>query len=131
MRYLFSDEEKLTLSMELAKESQEADRIKDHKKSVMADFNSQIAEHDERRSELAGKVTNGFEYRDVECEVEYHKPKKNQKTFVRVDTGEIFSELMDNSDMTLFNQWQMDHPEEETELIVKKFKFGTPENPTF
>jgi hypothetical protein len=120
LRYLFSDDEKLVLSMELAKINQEIERIDESKKVAMADFRNQLVAAGEKCSELAGKVTNGFEYRDIECQVEYHKPKRNQKTFTRLDTGEILIDLMTQEDLNLFTQ-----PEPDGDIKVKHFTFPT------
>lgn len=111
LRYLFSDEEKLALSMELAKVNQEIERIDEAKKVAMADFRNQLAIAGERCSDLANKVSNGFEFRDIECQVEYHKPKRNQKTFTRLDTGEILIDLMTPEDLNLWNQFELDRIE--------------------
>ena len=110
LRYLFSDEEKLALSMELAKVNQEISRIEESKKVAMTDFRNQLVIAAEGCTDLAGKVANGFEYRDIECQVEYHKPKRNQKTLTRLDTGEILIDLMTPEDLNLFNQPEIDLP---------------------
>lgn len=124
LRYLFTDEEKLGLSLELAKVNQEMESIEEEKKEAMADYRNRLLTKQGRCSVLAQKVTTGFEFRNIECEVEYHVPKRNQKTFVRKDTGEMFIDLMTDEDMTLFNQYERQHKDDVP--VVKEFDFGTP-----
>ena len=105
LRYLFSDEEKLVLSMELAKVNQEVNKIEEAKRTANAEFRQKIAETSERVNDIAMKISSGYEYREIECEVQYHTPKRNQKTLTRTDTGEVMIDLMTNDDLNLFNQY--------------------------
>lgn len=104
LQHNFSQDEMLQLSKELAIANQEMDRLDEQRKSVTSDFKAKIDHQKSVIGVYSSKVNNGYEFRIVECEVEYHKPKKGNKTISRLDTGESWVETMDNADYNLFNQ---------------------------
>ena len=77
--------------------------------------------------------------RDVECEVKYHTPSKNQKTWINPFTKDEIVEEMDPLDHNLFNLHKEDEtdegseetPETPTKGRGKKKKTETPDNDTF
>jgi hypothetical protein len=60
---------------------------------------------------LSRQVSDGWELREVECEVEYHKPDKGKKTVTRKDTNRSTVEPMESWEWNLFTQ----EPEENEE----------------
>lgn len=98
VRYDYSAVEKDKLSDLLANKVQELESIKMSKKSAMAQYKAQEDSMSQEINELATKVSNNYEYRDLPCEVIYNQPRRGVKTFIRSDTGTIFTEDMNDSD---------------------------------
>jgi hypothetical protein len=51
-------------------------------------------------------VASGYEIREVECEVKYHKPEQGKKTIIRKDNNSKIIEKMTSEEWNLFNQEQ-------------------------
>ncbi|MDR0756294.1 MAG: hypothetical protein LBF85_00415 [Tannerella sp.] len=115
LKYEFTADELRELSNQLANKNLELRQKEEAKKSVVAEFGSQITVCREQINSLSDKVAGGYEYRDVSCTVEWHTPCRNQKTIVRSDTGASWTEPMNDADFTLFNQWERKEAEAETE----------------
>lgn len=105
VRYDFTASEIHDLSMDLANKTKELAAITDEKKSATSQFTARINEVKASTNKLSNLVTDGFEFRDVDCEVQYHKPEQGKKTFIRLDTNKVVAvETMSEFDYTLFNQ---------------------------
>lgn len=104
LRYDFNASEIHDLSMNLAKTVQDLAQVEADKKATNAGFKGQIDEHKSNISDLSSKISNGYEFRDVECEVIYHKPENGKKTIIRSDNGKAIIEKMTHEDNNLFNQ---------------------------
>lgn len=111
LKHVFTEQELLALSEDLAVKNQDLMSVENEKKSVVSGYGSRINEIKEGIGALSNKVANKFEHREVDCEVQYHTPEKGIKTLTRGDTGESFTEKMSEMDYDLFNQFQ----EEENE----------------
>lgn len=112
LEYYFSDDEKLEMSQQLAVETQNKRRLEDQKKAVTSQYGSQISEKVEAINNLSDKLASGYEYRNIECSVQWHTPVKNKKTLTRNDTGQNWVENMTEYDHNLFNQYQEKQQEE-------------------
>ena len=88
LRCNFSEEEMKQLSLELARAAQEETEAEEEKKATMAQFAESIASCKAKVSSLARKINNGYEMRNVECEVRLDDPSAGMATVVRLDTGE-------------------------------------------
>jgi hypothetical protein len=108
LEYHFTDEERLDMSKQLAAETQNKCRLEDQKKAVASQYGTQISEKAETINSLADKLASGYEFRNIDCTVEWHTPSKNKKTMTRQDSGESWTENMTEYDHNLFNQWQED-----------------------
>lgn len=106
LEYYFTDDEKMQMSQQLAVETQNKRRLEDQKKAVTSQYGSQINEKAESINSLSDKIASGYEYRNIECTVQWHTPSKNKKVITRSDTGENFVENMTEYDHNLFNQYQ-------------------------
>lgn len=106
LEYYFTDDEKMQMSQQLAVETQNKRRLEDQKKAVTSQYGSQINEKAESINSLSDKIAAGYEYRNIECTVQWHTPTKNKKLITRSDTGENFVENMTEYDHNLFNQYQ-------------------------
>ncbi len=89
LRYDFTEQEFLEHARTLGRMNQELAAAEERRKSVSADLAADVKRHQDEVSRQSRLVSNGYEYRDVECEVRYHSPEKAKKTIVRLDTGEV------------------------------------------
>lgn len=105
LRYDFTAVEVHELSVQLAKKNKEVVSLEEEKKAINSQFKSKIDEATASVNVLAEKVASGFEYREVECEVIYHKPQQGKKTVIRKDSNKKTSvETMTDYEWNLFNQ---------------------------
>jgi hypothetical protein len=116
LRYDFSAVEVHDLSMSMANKTQEFASIEGEKKAITSQFSSKLNILKESINSLADKVASGYEMREVECDIQYHKPEQGKKTYIRKDTGAKIVEKMDSSDFNLWNQYN----EEENEPVLKQ-----------
>lgn len=103
LKYVYSEEERVALSIDLATCNNKLTALENEKKTYVSQIAASINEHKERIAGLSNKVANGYEFREVECEVTFNKPKNGRKTIVRMDTGEEWEEAMLAEDYNLFN----------------------------
>jgi hypothetical protein len=92
LKYMFTREEKEAFSEKLARKIKEAELAELRKKDVVKSLDSDIAKVKTEISDIAGKVQNGYEYRNIDCEVTYNYDTR-LKTTVRLDTKEIISDI--------------------------------------
>jgi hypothetical protein len=116
LTYSFSPSEMKELSQELANKNLELQRNENAKKSIVSDYASRITACKEAISLLSNNVAQGYEMREVTCEVRYHEPDRNMKLTTRLDTNESWTEPMTDADFTLFTQWQEAEVESESEF---------------
>ena len=117
VKHNYTNDELLFLSEDMAVKNQELRQQEDEKKSVLSQYSSHINELKESISNLATKVANRFEHREVECEVEYHKPEQDVKTLTRKDNSASWTEKMTEFDYDLFNQFNGEEGEDPKEDI--------------
>lgn len=88
LRYEFTMEEVLDKGKELARKINEVPEAQSRKKAII----TQVKEQEERAepdiATLSRQVSNGYEYRHIECKILYHTPNAGMCTLVRLDTGE-------------------------------------------
>ena len=106
LRYDFTEAERLELGRELSLKNQELRQLEDSKKSVVAEYSSRLTIAKEQINVLSDKVASGYETRDIYCDLQYHCPERNKKTYTRTDNGEAWVEAMTDVDHNLFNQWE-------------------------
>lgn len=92
LRHDFTEREKKEIATALANANQNKVSLEDQKKRVDADLKAQITEVESVISRECRKYTNGYEYRDIECEVWLHHPAKGKKTTFRKDSHELVRE---------------------------------------
>lgn len=98
LRYDFSAEEFAAHARELARLNQELARFVDHKKQITANLAADQKQKESDVADASRLVSNGYEYRDVACEVRYHDPENGKKTVIRLDTGEIVKTVFMSGD---------------------------------
>lgn len=104
LRYQFEDHEIEQLGKDLSEMVQSHSELEFEKKSVMKSFNEALKAKMKFIHETARKVNDGYEYRDVACEVEMNNPVYGRKKITRLDTGAYWDEQMEDDEYDLFNQ---------------------------
>lgn len=105
LRYDFTAVEIHDLSLELAKKTKELSSLAEEKKTVTSQYSARLNEVKATTNKLSNQVADGWEYREIDCEVIYHKPQQGKKTIIRKDTDKIaMIETMSEYDHNLFNQ---------------------------
>lgn len=88
LRWIFTSPEILEISKRLAEKNGNVVTLEDEKKRATKDYAARIATVENEVSDLARKVTNGYEFRDIDCRVVFDTPKPGMKTITRLDTME-------------------------------------------
>jgi hypothetical protein len=88
LKCILTEDETRIYGMDLARSNASKDESEERKKEVDAQLKAEIESHSTRALNLARKINNGYEYRDVECLTEFDFTK-NSATITRVDTGEV------------------------------------------
>ena len=100
LKCLFTREEKEVFSDELARKIGELREKEGRKKEIMKSLDSEAAAMERQISELARKIKDGYEHRDVQCECTYDYAEGKKYT-TRMDTGEIIKAVMLTADELL------------------------------
>jgi hypothetical protein len=105
LRYDFTAVEIHDLSLQLANKDKEVKSLMQEKKSVTSQFTAKINEAEASRGKLSNQVSDGFEYRDIDCEVVFNQPTPGKKTIIRKDSNTLVSvEAMTTADYDLINE---------------------------
>jgi hypothetical protein len=104
LRYDFSAPEIYELSLRLANKHKEVTRQEEEKKSVVSQYAAKINELKASINNLSNNVSEGYEFREVECTVEFNKPEMGKKTLTRKDNQQTIVERMENWEFNLFTQ---------------------------
>jgi hypothetical protein len=86
----FTEEEKVALAQEMAQATVKKADLENALSEISAQYKADIKAQENLIRMAATKIHDGYEYRDVECEVEFNVPERGQKTITRSDTGETF-----------------------------------------
>jgi hypothetical protein len=112
LRYDFTAPEVHDLSVQLANETKKVGALTEEKKSVVSQWTAKINEAKAACNSLSFKVADGYEHREVECEVLLNTPKNGKKTIIRKDSNKrvgvedmtTFDWAKINEENNLFNQ---------------------------
>jgi hypothetical protein len=112
LRYDFTASEIHDLSVQLANETKKVGSLTEEKKSVTSQWTAKINEAKAACNSLSFKVADGYEHREVECEVMLNTPKNGKKTIIRKDSNKrvgvedmtTFDWAKINEENNLFNQ---------------------------
>lgn len=100
-----TDEEHKEFALQLAEANKLSVELEGSKKAEMAAWTAKINKNEEEIARLSTLVAEVAEWRDVQCEVHFHKPKHGMKTIIRTDTNEVVTEeRMLQRDHNLFTQ---------------------------
>lgn len=104
LRYDFTAPEIHDLSMELAGKTKEIVTLKKQKTSAVSQYTAKINEAEANCNSLSNKVADGFEHREVECEVIFNQPANGKKTIIRKDSNSLVGvEAMTQHDWNVIN----------------------------
>jgi hypothetical protein len=105
LRYDFTAKETHDLSLTLAAKTKEFQAVEEEKKTVVSQYGSKLKEIKASCNRLSNLVADGYELRDIECEVQYHTPTQGKKTIIRKDSNKTTAvETMTEWEWNLFNQ---------------------------
>lgn len=108
IRYDFTAVEIHDLSLQMANKTKEQASLTDEKKSVTSQYSARLNEIKANLNKLSNQVADGYESREVEFTIEYHKPEQNSKTMTPIDGGKKIIEKMLQYDHNLWNQYSGD-----------------------
>lgn len=104
LKYIFTASEIHDHSIQLANKTKEKVAIEEEKKSVSSQYKARVDEVTATCNKLSNQVADGYEFREVDVDIQYHKPSQGMKTVVRKDNGQKTTEKMEDFEWTLFNQ---------------------------
>lgn len=117
-KYEFSPAEKADIADQLANKYDEQNAIEEERKSVMSSFKERADRVSLDVATLSRNYKNGYEYRDIECHVEFDWVK-NVKRFISVDGGKVVAERpLEKSDYQM--TFDMEDKKEEKKSDKKK-----------
>jgi hypothetical protein len=89
LKYTFNQDERNNLASELANAYYDRSELESQLSSIKADFKGRIGSLETQIEKHTRKIRDGYEMREIECEVQFHTPVDGQKRVVRLDTGEV------------------------------------------
>lgn len=92
LRYDFTEIEMKTKASELSLALQRKERAEMDQKAAQAQFKERIEAQTNIISRVSREYQAGYEFRDIECGVEFHTPTLGSKRITRIDTGELVRE---------------------------------------
>jgi len=109
LKHYFTEDEKQIIGADLAKSTQTKMSLEDDKKAVVDQYKSKISSAEFDIKEFAKQLNQGYEFRDIECEV-ISDFVLGKISFKRLDTGEI----VDTRDMLPYElQMELDFQKKE------------------
>jgi hypothetical protein len=105
LRYDFTAVEIHDLSQALASKNKEIVTLKKQKSSAVSQYTAKINEAEANCNDLSNKVSDGYEHREVDCEVIYNQPDQGKKTIIRKDSNALVGvEAMTAHDWAKINE---------------------------
>jgi hypothetical protein len=89
LRYDFTAVEIHDLSLQLAGKTKDVASLVKKKKSVTSQCTAEINAAESACAVLSNQVADGYEHRDVECEVIFNQPTNGKKTVIRKDSNTL------------------------------------------
>lgn len=105
LRYDFTAVEVHDLSMKLAGKTKEIVTLKKQKTSATSQFTAKINDAEANCNDLSNKIADGYEERDIDCEVIFNQPDNGKKTIIRKDSNTLVGvEQMTKQDWDKINE---------------------------
>jgi hypothetical protein len=117
LKYEFPDPEKLEMGKEMAQLDRDIKLLEEEKKSTVSGYVSRINEKEARRTRLSNNIADGFDHREIECEIKYNSPKDGVKQVIRKDSKEVVEEISMTPEEL---QEEMDFKEEKSKKAEEK-----------
>jgi len=89
LKHEFSDDEKKSLADDMSEKIKQKNIKELELKEVKSVFKAELDALDAQISTASQKYNCGFEMRDTDCVITFHKPKQGMKTVMRTDTLDI------------------------------------------
>lgn len=89
LRYRFSENEITEIARKQADHFRERAILEEEKKRVANQYKTRIETIESEIEGCTESITTGYEIRQVECNVYWHRPERGMKTLIRLDTLEI------------------------------------------
>lgn len=102
LKYEFTEDEILQKGKELAEEEFNYAQADIEKKNALATHNAILNDISKNITKLTTAIRDGFEIREVECDVRMNEPREGQKTITRKDNRFTWVEEMSGDDFDLF-----------------------------
>ena len=104
LRYDFTAVEIHDLSLQLAGKTKEVASLIKKKKSVTSQCTAEINAAESACAVLSNQVADGYEHREIDCEVIYNQPANGKKTIIRKDSNTLVGvEAMTQQDWNKIN----------------------------
>lgn len=115
LRYDFTAVEVHDKSVQLANKTKEVASLVKKKKSVTSQCTAEINAAEAECAVLSNHVADGYEHREVECEVIFNQPTNGKKTIIRKDSNTLVAvENMSKADYDKINEEATLFPLDET-----------------
>lgn len=112
LKCILSDEEINDRAKDMSQKNQERIDTEIEKKAVVKSFNQAIKNLQRIIDADARVINDGFEYREIECDIEMNTPVAGTKTITRNDTGKSWEEPMTDEEFNLFSDHNQLQPQE-------------------
>ncbi len=93
VKVVFTDAEVADFARGLAQANRKRSSIEQQKKEVDTQLKAEIEAENTNIKRLSDHISNGHEYRNVECRVDLDVPEDGKKSIIRLDTGEVVKVL--------------------------------------
>lgn len=105
LRYDFTAVEIHDLSLQLANKNKEVKSLIQKKKSVTSQCTAEINAAEAACGVLSNQVSDGYEHREIDCEVIFNQPSQGKKTIIRKDSNTLVGvEEMSKADWDKLNE---------------------------
>ena len=119
-KYIFTEEEKRTIGLQLANRQVDKSMIEDEKRSVMSKYKDQLDRTQMDINKMSRHIIDGYEFRDFECHVEIDWAA-NTKSYIAVDGGMVIAvRALDPSDYQLKLNMEEDEAEKKENPAEEK-----------
>lgn len=115
IKYEYSPIEIHELSLQLANKTREFQSETEEKKTITSQYAAKLNEIKATQNKLSNQVADGYELREVEFTIAWHKPSQGMKTLSPINGGDDIIEKMTQWDHNLFTQYnEVDDDEKKT-----------------
>jgi hypothetical protein len=105
LRYDFTAIEIHDLSLQLANKTKDVASLVKKKKSVTSQCTAEINAAESACAVLSNQVADGYEHRDIDCDVIFNQPTQGKKTIIRKDSNMLVGvEEMSKADWDKLNE---------------------------